>query len=892
MTWQFNPFAIPALIASAISSSLIVIAWRRRSTRGARSFIATMILATWWSVFNAFQLSGGDYFTQLFFSDIQYVAVTTLPVGWLFFALEYTGRDSWITRRNILLLLIYPVIALIIIATDSWHHLMWSAVPSVLEWNGHFYVLNLQQGINFWTIVAYAYALIMTGAVMIVVHLTRSHEIFRVQSRAILIGIAAPFASNVLFVFKLSPVPNLDFTPLAFTVSGVAFAWAMFRYRMFDLTPIANDVIVHNLRDAVFMLDDQGRVVNVNPSATRLMNRPAQEIIGKTIEIILAGRVDLLRMYHDAIAMQKEEVDTDVILGSSEAPRYFEARLSILHDHAGKFVGRLLTLRDRTERKQSELVMQQAREAAESANRAKSAFLASMSHEIRTPMNAVIGMSGLLLDTKLTDDQRDYVETIRSSGDALLAIINDILDFSKIEAGKMDFESYPLDLRECVESALDLVAARAAEKKIEIAYILENGLPSAIIGDMTRLRQILLNLLGNAIKFTEKGEVTLHVGVEKQANEVEASAKEIGQEQTVTLKFSVRDTGIGLSQESIGRLFQSFMQADSSTTRKYGGTGLGLAISKQLVELMGGRMWAESEGVGKGSTFHFTIHAAVTKLTEHSQRQYSGVQVRLIGRRVLIVDDNATNRRILIAQAAAWGMKSRETEFPSEALQWIQNGEKFDIAILDMNMPDMDGANLAREIRKLNPSLPLVLFSSLGHRDPSEPKDLFSAYLTKPIKRPQLYEAVITALAQKKSEQSEKQSQVRAALDPGIAERHPLRILLAEDNAVNQKLALRLLAQMGYRADVASNGIEAIHSVERQPYDVILMDVQMPEMDGLEATRQVRKKNVSQPHIIAMTANAMQGDREICIAAGMDDYIAKPIRVEELVDALTKVKKL
>ena len=439
----------------------------------------------------------------------------------------------------------------------------------------------------------------------------------------------------------------------------------------------------------------------------------------------------------------------------------------------------------------------------------------------------------------------------------------------------MDVESHPFDLRECVEAALDLIGGRAAEKHLDIAYEFVGEVPVAVAGDVTRLRQILLNLFSNAVKFTEVGEVVLSVAATPRDGRV-------------ALAFAVRDTGIGLSEAGKAKLFQSFSQADSSTTRKYGGTGLGLAISKRLAELMGGTMGVESAGPGQGSTFRFSLDLALAELPADARRSFTGPQAGLAGKRVLVVDDNATNRKILALQMARWGMQVQDTESAAQALQWLREGQAFDLGILDMHMPGMDGLTLARHINAVSPVLPLVLFTSLGRREAGDLGGLFKATLSKPLHQSQLFDTLVTLLVQGAAPLPAPKA--RPTLDAGMAARHPLRILLAEDNVVNQKLAMRLLQQMGYRAVLASNGIEAIECVERQTYDVVLMDVQMPEMDGLEASRRItaRWPAADRPRIIAMTANAMQGDREACLAAGMDDYVTKPIRVAQLVDALDR----
>ncbi len=570
------------------------------------------------------------------------------------------------------------------------------------------------------------------------------------------------------------------------------------------------------------------------------------------------------------------------------SPRYIALRAEVQRNHAGQIVQVMGTAQDITERKQAEVVLSAAHTALEETNlrlqrasQVKSEFLANMSHEIRTPLNAIIGMTGLLLDTEQTTKQREFTETIRTSGEVLLALINDILDFSKIEARKLDLEKHPFVLRNCIEEALDLVTSKATEKQLDIAYVLDGDLPTTFVGDVTRLRQILVNLLSNAVKFTDAGEVVTSVAAQRRDPDPNGTPQ-------YQLHFAIRDTGVGIPISRRDRLFQAFSQIDASTTRRFGGTGLGLAISKDLSELMGGTMWVESSGIpGEGATFHFTILAPLAAEQESLLNEENLVD--LAGKRVLIVDDNPTGRRILVHQTDSWGMLPIAASSGPEALARIRQGRPFDLAILDYQMPDMDGLTLAKEIQTLlgARAFPLILLSSLGYRESGSDNARFAAYLTKPVKLSQFYDTLVNVITSRSTSVKQRTGPLR--IDPDVGHRHPLRILLAEDNVVNQKVALNLLAKIGYRADVVWNGEEVLDALRRQPYDVVLMDVQMPEMDGVQATEQIQREwpPEQRPRIIAMTANAMKGDRERYLACGMSDYVSKPIRMDELIRALT-----
>jgi len=640
--------------------------------------------------------------------------------------------------------------------------------------------------------------------------------------------------------------------------------------------------LIDNVPDLMYVKDAQSRFVVANASLARSLGLDSPADMVQKTDFDFYPEKLAARFYEDeqmVIRSRQTMFDREEEATDSLGNRMWLLTTKVpLFDKDGRVTGIAGVGRDITERQRVEQAMQRAKEAAEAASRAKSEFLANMSHEIRTPLNGVMGMTDLALGTQLTPEQRDYLETVKTSSDSLLTVINDILDFSKIEAGKIDLEEVDFNLRESLESTLKTVALRADEKGLELLCEIAPEVPEIVCGDSTRLRQVVINLVGNAIKFTDQGEVALKVQIESR----DATA--------CVLRFTVSDSGIGIPEDKRESIFAAFSQADTSTTRKYGGTGLGLTISTRLVEMMGGKIWVESEE-GRGSRFHFTARLGPTDTREMKAGTAARPEI-LRGVKVLIVDDNRTNRRILNGMLERWEMKTTSVEDRQEALEQLsaarEAGEPYGLILTDMHMPKMDGFTLVEHIRHY-PELAtstIMMLTSAGHRgDAARCLELgVAAYLLKPIRQSELREAITRILGAREQEGAIPlitRFLLHDAHDPSAF----LRVLLAEDNVVNRRLAVRLLEKRGHRVVVAGNGREALDALEKEKFDVVFMDVQMPEMDGLEATAAIREKEKSsglhQP-IIALTAHAMKGDREKCLAAGMDGYLTKPIRPQDL----------
>lgn len=1003
MTWQFSFYSIISFFTVGLLFILVRAVWLRRRMPGAPYLVGLLVAVSIWSLAAGFETASVPIANKIFWSVVSYLSTHSVPVFYLLFTLDFTQQSEWIPRRYRPLLGIMPLLTFIVAATNGWHHWLWTDFTPAPN-NGLIY----GHGPWFWLAVVHSYLALMTATVVMLRGLIRFPALYQRQAAALILSATFPIVSNLSYILDLNPFPGFDLTPISFSLTGIALAWALTRFQLLDLAPVARDALIENLSDGVIVLDDLGRIVDANPAARQMFDMTTLPI-GQRVGTALAPWPTLVATLDDQQTQQQELLlDAQPALGL--AARFVDVRLIALTDKRGRLTGRLITVRDITARRQAdkeladtkamleaaleqtpiplvlvtapdgiiriansatrhhldmadaprtpelslltlnptwqhfdaagnpisvaqmplalavqgitthnqeyrvrtrhgnerwELVsaapifnqageliaafaafpdittikqvqaeLRQARDAAEAANRAKSAFLAHMSHEIRTPLNAVIGMTSLLVDTALNAEQIEMLNVVHASGDALLSIIDEILDFSKIESGLLELEDRPFRLVECIEEALDLVSAKAAEKKIELAYLVAPEVPGMLSGDMPRLRQILLNLIGNAVKFTDHGEVVVTVDGEP-VNE------------RFRLHIAIRDTGIGIPIERRERLFRAFSQIDASTTRRYGGTGLGLAISQRLAALMDGSIWVESEP-GVGSTFYVNVLVGVTA----DQAPWNERDERLAGKHVLLVDGHAATRQFLQTQVHRWGMTSMAVDTGAAAVASLQNDAPLpDVAILGLRMSDYDGLQLARTLRHLDPPLicPLIILAPMADTYVARAvADLTrTTHLSKPVKSARLHDILLDLT----SDQRTVAAPTPRLASSGAPDIWPdTRVLVAEDNVVNQKVALLILKRLGVKADLAADGFEVLDAVARQPYDVILMDVQMPGMDGLEATRRIRQLNLpaGQPIIVAMTASVLREDRDACLAAGMDAFVGKPVTPDQIIGILLR----
>jgi PAS domain S-box-containing protein len=644
--------------------------------------------------------------------------------------------------------------------------------------------------------------------------------------------------------------------------------------------------LIENTPIGIVAIDGDHHVTVCNPAFENLFKYRRQEVLGRRLsDLLSAPEIQEELSVNKTKLQQGEHTHTVTRRRRSDGTLVDVEAFSVPLLTDGRFSGAVILYQDITERKRAEEALLSAKEAAEAASRAKSEFLANMSHEIRTPMNGIIGMTELALDTDLNAEQRDYLAMVKTSANSLLTVVNDILDFSKIEAGKLDLDLVDFSFQRTIGETLKALAFRAHQKRIELAWRVAPDIPLYLKGDTGRLRQILVNLVGNSVKFTERGEIV--VSVDKESEDPSG----------VLLHFQVRDTGIGIPPEKQQMVFDAFTQADTSASRKYGGTGLGLAITSRLVALTGGKLWLESD-IGRGSTFHFTCHFG---FADHVPQPESADPDIIRDLPVLVVDDNNTNRRILLEMLSSWGMKPESANSGSAALAALERASDenrpFRLVIADMRMPQMDGCALTKEIRKSRAfgTVPILMLSSNGQSDevPRCRKLAISAYLMKPAQPSDLLDAILSAFSKPLLVEPEKGASAQPNAPAIAADR--FRILLAEDNAVNQKLAIALLQKRGHTVIPTSNGKEAIEALEREKVDLVLMDVQMPVMDGFEAIRSIRAKELTTgAHIpiVALTAHAMKGDREKCLAVGADDYVSKPIRTVDLLAAMDRARAL
>ena len=867
MNWPIPITVLLSAVASLATLASAGRAWSRRDVRGSRACAAAQIAASLWLVSAMPDLPGARALGTENWTSVQHAVLAAWALGMLFFSIRFTGRPRWLQGRARWMLTLAPAISLLALWLAS-GTVSAAAPPGELATPVSSAIRALCPGSKFQ--IGYGFVLIAAAIAFQIWHRAAPAPFRqRQQSAFVLAAVGVPALG--LSSIHLSLLPALtDYAALAvMSMVVLVSALAVLRHTPDDSPNPALNYLFDSIAEPVFILDARDRVVEINPAGVQMLGGRKDAYLGQPLTRLLTGLdVTAFTAPGDAV-----DVTLDWSLPDGQTRRY-SVHVSPLRDST-KFLGRAVVLHDVTALTNALHSQQQTAAAAEEASRRSNDFFAVLSHEVRTPMQAVIGMTGLLLGTELTDEQRDYVDTIRSSGDSMLAIVNNVLDFSKIEAGQIELEQEPYDPLAAVEDTLVIFAGQAAIKHLELAYVVGEDVPGTIVGDVTRFRQVLTNLVANAVKFTDRGEVTIYVSSQTE-------------NPRVRLHVRVRDTGIGIPGDRMDRLFHSFSQVSASTARRYGGTGLGLAICKRLCEIMGGDVWVESHA-GVGSTFHFTVIAEPVASPSLALTRLPALE----GRRTLVVDDSPASREMLSRILGAWGMQVETVESGWAAMQVLEKDPAFDVILIDMHMPVMDGEACARRIRAMRHRPQPRLIMMLALTDSSvrtRATELgLDSVVVKPVKRSQLRGALSDIFAARDTGDAQAGARTSASLPQRRSDK---TVLLADDNRVGQRVTQALLRRLGYRADVVSSGKEVLAAFEDQPYDIVLMDVHMPEMDGLTTTRKIREDRAgeNQPYVIALTASTAAGDRQECLNAGMDDYLSKPISIGGLREALERAE--
>ena len=861
MAWQQSPYVTLLFLTSLITLILIVFIYRHRYIPSRNDLIRLLLAVALWAFFYALELNVVSEQDKLLWAKAAYLGIVFVPISYTLFALNFIGESPLIKhpRRTIAGLLVIPVITLLMVWTNESHHLIWTRTGLEL-FQGHSYLI-VEHGLWFWIHTAYAYLLLVGSTYWLLRKIFITQNQYRGQITLLLLGCACPWLGNILYLTGITPFTRLDPTPFAFTATAFFFAWSLLRFSFLDVLPVARGIVLEKLEEGVIVVDELNRVIDINETAVTIMQTDKKALLGKPLALDHPQYVTLHYILQET---QPAKIELDI----GEA--YYEVSIILLENESDEANGRLITLHNVTQRKETELLLQHAKEAAEAADQAKTNFLTNMSHEIRTPLNAVVGMAEMLRQTNLNPDQQEMINVMAQSSNDLMLLLNSILDFAKLEAGNLTLNRQTFDLVDCIEASLDNLRRAANEKHLRLTYQIEEQTPTWLVGDPVRLRQILVSLVENAIKFTEVGQIEIFIGHTLQNG-------------SVLLQFAVKDSGIGIAADQIQHLFLPFHQVDGSITRAHGGNGLGLVICKRLVSLMGGDIHLHS-AIGQGTNVHFSAQFSLATETHPPAVTLRHHKATLANKRLIVVSNDASTRRQISKEARIAGLDVYVAATSQEARYWIANSQPFDVALLETAVwQEEPGIVTQLHDSKTNALLPIILLNPDGTKLPKGAEfKTFAGCLPLPIVSSQLYDMLMNILSV---------SNVTTAgqeINEIMGERHPLKILLVEDNKLNRRILIKMLGKLGYKADSAANGALGVDAAAHTNYDVILMDIQMPVMDGIKATEQILASCPAdkRPFIIAVTAHALEGDREYYLSVGMNEYISKPITLSQLVEVL------